>query len=98
MNVSRVFIERPIATSLIMLGIAVFGVVAHRVLPVSDLPNVDFPALNVAGLSGGGPTTMARPSGRRASMRLRFRRRRSGARGCQPSVRLPDGLALVTPG
>jgi HAE1 family hydrophobic/amphiphilic exporter-1 len=59
-NVSEVFIRRPIATSLLMLGIAVMGVVAYRVLPVSDLPNVDFPTLNVsAGLPGGDPTTMA---------------------------------------
>src|SRR6266478_1903016 len=43
-----------------MLGIAVMGVVAYRVLPVSDLPNVDFPTLNVgAGLPGGDPGTMA---------------------------------------
>src|ERR1700746_383537 len=60
MNVSEGFIRRPVATSLIMLGIAVFGVVAYRVLPVSDLPNVDFPTLNVgAGLPGGDPGTMA---------------------------------------
>src|SRR5215475_7853338 len=43
-----------------MLGIAVFGVVAYRALPVSDLPNVDFPTLNVGvGLPGGDPGTMA---------------------------------------
>ena len=60
MNISEIFIRRPIATSLIMLGIAVMGVVAYRVLAVSDLPNVDFPTLNVgAGLPGGDPTTMA---------------------------------------
>ncbi|HEY7291094.1 MAG TPA: efflux RND transporter permease subunit [Vicinamibacterales bacterium] len=60
MNISEVFIRRPIATSLFMLGIAVMGVVAYRVLAVSDLPNVDFPTLNVsAGLPGGDPTTMA---------------------------------------
>src|SRR5581483_10538104 len=60
MNLSELFIKRPIATSLIMLGIAVFGIVAYRALPVSDLPNVDFPTLNVsAGLPGGDPTTMA---------------------------------------
>jgi HAE1 family hydrophobic/amphiphilic exporter-1 len=59
-NISEIFIRRPIATSLIMLGIAVMGVVAYRVLAVSDLPNVDFPTLNVnAGLPGGDPTTMA---------------------------------------
>src|ERR1043165_219186 len=60
MNLSDIFIKRPIATSLLMLGIAVFGVIAYRALPVSDLPNVDFPTLNVgAGLPGGDPGTMA---------------------------------------
>jgi HAE1 family hydrophobic/amphiphilic exporter-1 len=60
MNPSAVFIRRPIATSLLMLGIAVFGIVAYRALPVSDLPNVDFPTLNVnAALPGGDPSTMA---------------------------------------
>ncbi len=60
MNISEVFIRRPIATSLLMLGIAVFGVVAYRALPVSDLPNVDSPTLQVsAGLPGGDPSTMA---------------------------------------
>ena len=43
MHVSEIFIRRPIATSLLMLGIAGMGVVAYRVLPVSDFPNVDFP-------------------------------------------------------
>src|SRR5262247_1536308 len=43
-----------------MLGIAVMGVVAYRVLAVSDLPNVDFPTLNVgASLPGGDPATLA---------------------------------------
>src|SRR5882724_7671431 len=60
MNPSELFIKRPIATSLIMLGVAVFGILAYRSLPVSDLPNVDFPTLNVsAGLPGGDPSTMA---------------------------------------
>src|SRR5882724_7795614 len=60
MNPSELFIKRPIATSLIMLGVAVFGILAYRSLPVSDLPNVDFPTLNVsAGLPGGDPGTMA---------------------------------------
>jgi hydrophobe/amphiphile efflux-1 (HAE1) family protein len=59
-NVSEVFIRRPIATSLLMLGIAVMGLVAYRALAVSDLPNVDFPTLNVnAGLPGADPATMA---------------------------------------
>ncbi|HEV3057023.1 MAG TPA: efflux RND transporter permease subunit, partial [Vicinamibacterales bacterium] len=60
MNLSEVFIRRPIATSLLMAAIALFGVVAYRVLPVSDLPQVDYPTLNVnAGLPGGDPGTMA---------------------------------------
>ena len=60
MHVSAGFIKRPIATSLFMLGIAGMGVVAYRALPVSDLPNVDFPTLNVgAGLPGADPGTMA---------------------------------------
>src|SRR5882724_1526075 len=59
MHLSAIFIKRPIATSLLMLGIALFGVIAYRVLPVSDLPNVDFPTLNVgAGLPGADPGTM----------------------------------------
>jgi hydrophobic/amphiphilic exporter-1 (mainly G- bacteria), HAE1 family len=59
-NLSEVFIRRPIATSLLMAAIALFGVVAYRALPVSDLPQVDYPTLNVsAGLPGGDPGTMA---------------------------------------
>ncbi len=60
MNISEGFIQRPIATSLLMAAIALFGVVAYRALPVSDLPNVDFPTLLVtAQLPGAGPETMA---------------------------------------
>jgi hydrophobic/amphiphilic exporter-1 (mainly G- bacteria), HAE1 family len=60
MNLSETFIRRPIATSLLMLAIALFGVVAYRALPVSDLPTVDFPTIQVqAGLPGGNPDTMA---------------------------------------
>ncbi len=60
MNLSETFIERPIATSLLMAAIALFGVVAYRALPVSDLPNVDFPTLLItAQLPGASPDTMA---------------------------------------
>jgi HAE1 family hydrophobic/amphiphilic exporter-1 len=60
MNFSETFIRRPIATSLLMAAIALFGVVAYRALPVSDLPNVDFPTLLVtASLPGASPETMA---------------------------------------
>src|SRR5271157_5287913 len=60
MNISQTFIERPIATSLLMAAIALFGGVAYRALPVSDLPNVDFPTLLItASLPGASPETMA---------------------------------------
>src|ERR1700687_251883 len=60
MNISEGFIRRPIATSLLMAAIVLFGLVAYRFLPVSDLPNVDFPTLLVtAQLPGAGPETMA---------------------------------------
>src|SRR5204863_108958 len=60
MNISATFIERPIATSLLMAAIALFGAVAYRSLPVSDLPNVDLPTLLVtAALPGASPETMA---------------------------------------
>jgi hydrophobic/amphiphilic exporter-1 (mainly G- bacteria), HAE1 family len=60
MNFSETFIRRPIATSLLMAAIALFGVVAYRALPVSDLPNVDFPTLLItAQLPGASPETMS---------------------------------------
>src|SRR5215510_8811790 len=60
MNISEGFIKRPIATSLLMAAIALFGLVAYRSLPVSDLPNVDFPTLLVtAQLPGASPESMA---------------------------------------
>ncbi|HUK58495.1 MAG TPA: efflux RND transporter permease subunit [Stellaceae bacterium] len=60
MNISRPFIERPIATSLLMLGILVFGLASYNLLPVAALPNVDFPTITVtAQLPGASPETMA---------------------------------------
>ncbi len=60
MNISEIFIRRRVATSLLMLAVALFGVLAYRALPVSDLPNVDFPTLVVsASLPGANPDTMA---------------------------------------
>jgi len=44
-NFSEIFIRRPIATSLLMAGIAMFGVVAYRTMSVSDLPSVDSPTI-----------------------------------------------------
>ncbi|MBV9505078.1 MAG: efflux RND transporter permease subunit [Acidobacteriia bacterium] len=60
MSFSEIFIRRPIATSLLMLAIAMFGVIAYWALPVSDLPQVDYPTIQVqAGLPGANPQTMA---------------------------------------
>ncbi|HQG31746.1 MAG TPA: efflux RND transporter permease subunit [Deltaproteobacteria bacterium] len=60
MNISSIFINRPIMTTLVMLTILIFGIVAYRSLPVSELPNVDFPTIRVsASLPGASPETMA---------------------------------------
>ncbi len=60
MSIAELFIRRPVATVLVMLAILLFGVIGYRVLPVSDLPNVDFPTILVfASLPGASPETMA---------------------------------------
>src|SRR5262249_17842170 len=60
MNLSRIFIERPIMTTLVMAALVIFGIFRYVSLPVSDLPNVDFPTINVsAQLPGADRTTMA---------------------------------------
>src|SRR6201984_733574 len=60
MNLSEPFIRRPVMTTLVMSGILIFGVMGYRLLPVSDLPNVDFPTILVtAALPGANPETMA---------------------------------------
>jgi HAE1 family hydrophobic/amphiphilic exporter-1 len=59
-NISELFIKRPIMTGLVMAAILVFGMFAYFSLPVSDLPNVDFPTINVSAiLPGASPETMA---------------------------------------
>ena len=60
MSVSEIFIRRPVMTTLVMAAILIFGIFGFRLLPVSDLPSVDFPTIQVsAGLPGASPTTMA---------------------------------------
>jgi len=60
MSISQPFIHRPIATSLLMLGIFVFGIASYNLLPVAALPNVDFPTITVtAQFPGASPETMA---------------------------------------
>ena len=60
MSIAELFIRRPVATVLVMLAILLFGAIGYRALPVSDLPNVDFPTILVsASLPGASPETMA---------------------------------------
>ena len=60
MNISRIFITRPVMTTLLTLGILIFGLMSYPKLPVSDLPNVDIPIILVqASLPGASPETMA---------------------------------------
>jgi HAE1 family hydrophobic/amphiphilic exporter-1 len=57
---TTLFIKRPIMTTLVMVAILFFGIIAYRGLPVSDLPNVDYPTITVnASLPGASPQTMA---------------------------------------
>jgi HAE1 family hydrophobic/amphiphilic exporter-1 len=60
MNISSMFIRRPVMTTLMVLALLLAGVQGYRMLPVSDLPNVDFPTITVtASLPGASPETMA---------------------------------------
>ena len=60
MNVSAIFIERPIATALLMAALLVGGAIGYNLLPVAALPTVDFPTIAVsASLAGANPETMA---------------------------------------
>src|ERR1700684_4040820 len=60
MNISATFIRKPTATTLLTVAIALSGAVAFRMLPVSPLPQVDFPTISVsASLPGASPETMA---------------------------------------
>ena len=60
MNIAELFIRRPVMTTLVMLAFLIFGYFGYRVLPVSDLPNVDLPTVLVsAALPGASPDTMA---------------------------------------
>ena len=60
MNFCEPFVRRPVMTVLVMAGILIFGLAGYRLLPVSTLPNVDFPTIQVTGeLPGASPETMA---------------------------------------
>src|SRR5437588_6565191 len=60
MSISSPFIHKPTATTLLTAAVALSGIAAYRLLPVSPLPQVDFPTISVsAGLPGASPETMA---------------------------------------
>jgi len=60
MNISSPFIKRPVATTLLTMGLFLAGVICFRLLPISPLPQVDFPTISVsAGLPGADPETMS---------------------------------------
>ena len=60
MNISALFIHRPVGTTLLTVALALVGVVAYQFLPVSPLPQVEFPTIEVtAGLPGASPETMS---------------------------------------
>jgi len=60
MNISATFIERPIATTLLMTALLVGGIIGYNLLPVAALPTVDFPTISVqAQLPGASPDTVA---------------------------------------
>src|ERR1700690_4319774 len=60
MNISAPFIQRPIATALVMVGLLVGGLVAYPLMPVAALPNINYPTLTItAQLPGADPQTMA---------------------------------------
>ncbi len=60
MHLPEICIRRPVMTTLLMAAFIIFGVIAYRALPVSELPNVDFPTISVtASLPGASPETMA---------------------------------------
>lgn len=60
MNICKIFISRPVATTIIIAALLIFGLFAYPYLPVSELPNVDFPTIQVnASLPGADPETMA---------------------------------------
>jgi HAE1 family hydrophobic/amphiphilic exporter-1 len=65
MNPTALFIRRPVMTALLMMAILIFGVQGYRTLPVSDLPNIDFPTMQVQ--ASAGSLRGSRNSSRRAT-------------------------------
>lgn len=60
MNLSEIWIRRPVMTVLVMISILFFGIISYRQLPINSLPSVDYPTIQVnAQLPGASPETMA---------------------------------------
>ncbi|MFC1461559.1 efflux RND transporter permease subunit [Verrucomicrobiota bacterium] len=60
MNISEIFIKKPIMTTLVMVALVIFGVASYFKLPISDLPSVDYPVMTISvGYPGASPATMA---------------------------------------
>ncbi len=79
MSISAPFIRRPVATALLTAGVALAGAVAFRLLPVSPLPEIDFPTVSVsATLPGASPETMAA-----SVVQRRLSVSSAGLRGCR---------------
>src|SRR3970040_1768964 len=99
MNLSKVFIERPVATTILVAAIIIFGLIAFRALPVNELPSVDFPTINVtAELPGANPDVMATTGA--TPLEAQFRLHRdidAAAQDFQTAIsqamrRLPEGM------
>ena len=74
LSFSELFLQRPVATTILMLALVLFGLVAYTRLPVAELPNVDFPTISVsASLPGADPEPMAATVKTRAAQRAEER-------------------------
>src|SRR6476661_7623082 len=96
MNISGLFIRRPVATTLVMLGIVIFGALGYKSLPVSDLPTVDFPTITVsANLAGASAETMA--SSVATPLEKNFSTIARPARDLPPTMTSPPAYRKVNP-
>ena len=92
MNISRLFIMRPVATSLLMLALLLVGMVAYRFLPLSALPEVDYPTIQVQTFyPGASPEVMATSGDRAAGTAVR-----RNARAEQMSSNSSAGASVIT--
>src|SRR6059058_5399163 len=92
MSPSRLFILRPVATSLLMVGVLLVGIVAYRELPVSALPQVDYPTIQVTTFyPGASPDVMA------SSVTAPLERQFGQVPGLQQMTSISsDGLSVIT--